>query len=508
MAEENTKIINRWAQLAQGLILFANIAMLFVLWQTRLTRSASLAVPFITGSFAIIGILALMLVILSMGLIFSGRLNTLITPIRFWIWLLISTLSLILVTSLVPGFSVYLAGFLAWLIFIDTGLLLLAYSPLLAQMDTNALLRNFGAIGFGIAITLLMLEILLRVYFGVLGTDAQRVAYVYSVDRILAVSNRYEGKPYVNYGLTARHNDHNSRGYRGAEFSIPKEDGIYRIFTLGGSTTYGEGVLPEESYPALLQNILHEDYGYTHIEVVNAGVNAYSSFDSFANLTYHVLDDEPDMLIVYHGVNDVRARLVDPIYYSGENLQRGYWNPQILQESLSPSVLIRFVSLQLGFSFNPNQFETILGTGSFLERCGIFEVTCATVDERPASDILAENPPLYFERNLRNINAIASSYGIDVVYSTWLYYPGELDLPNPMSLEHMQNAVDEQNALIRDIGREIAIPVIDFASSDILDSPEHWLDGMHMTASGTASQAEFYAAYLVENNLLPPPPEN
>lgn len=508
MAEENTNIVNRWAQLAQGFILFANIAMLFILWQVRLTRIASSGVPFITGGFAIIGITALTLIIVSVGLVFSGRLTALISPRRFWIWILTSTIGLILVISLVPSFQIYLASFLAWLILIDIGLVLLTYSPLLNQMDINAILRNFSAIGFGIAITLLMLEILLRVYFTFLGTDAQRVAYVYSIDKILAESNRYEGKPYVNYGLTTTHREHNSQGYRGDEFNIPKEDGVYRIFALGGSTTYGEGVLPQESYPALLQNILHEAYGYTHIEVVNAGVNAYSSFDSFANLTYHILDDEPDMLIIYHGVNDVRARLVDPTYYSSENLQRGYWNPDALQKSLSPSVLVRFISLRLGFSFNPNQFETILGTRGFVARCGIFETTCPTVDNRPASDIIAENPPVYFERNLLNINAIASTYDVDVIFSTWLYYPSEVELPNPMALEHMQDAVDEQNDLIHDTGREMNIPVIAFANNDALDSPEYWIDGMHMTASGAVLQAEFYAQYLIENNLLPPPPEN
>ena len=508
MAEQNTKIINRWAQFAQGIILSSGLALLFILRQTRLIRSAKLDVPFVTDGFAAIGILALMLIIITTGLVISGKLKTLLTPLRFWIWLLISTVGLIVVNGLIPAFSVYLAAFLAWLIIVDAGLSLLVYSNQLSQMNFSALIRNFSAIAVGVAITLLMLEILLRVYFGFFGTEIQRVSYVYSIAKILEVSNRYEGLPYVNYGLSTNHREHNSRGYRGAEFNIPKDDATYRIFTLGGSTTYGEGILPEQAYPALLQEILHEEYGYTHVEVVNAGVNAYSSFDSLANLTYHVLDDEPDMLIIYHGVNDVRARLVDPQYYSGANLQRGYWNPRILEQSLSPSVLLRFIRVQLGISFNPAKFENMLGADGILPRCGFFEVTCPAVDNRPAADILAENPPEYFERNLLNIEAIASANNVGVMYSTWLYYPGELDLPNPMTLEHMQNAVDEQNALIRDTGSEMNIPVIDFASTDTLNSPEYWIDGMHMTAPGAILQAEFYAAYLIENELLPPPPEN
>ncbi|MEO1290741.1 MAG: GDSL-type esterase/lipase family protein [Chloroflexota bacterium] len=368
--------------------------------------------------------------------------------------------------------------------------------------------RQIVPIGFGLLLTFAMLEGLLRVYFTFLGTEADRVAYVYSVDKILSISNRYEGQPYTNYGLSTAHPEHNSQGYRGIELQTPKADSTYRIMTLGGSTTYGEGLTPEESYPAQLQNSLHEDYGYTHIEVVNAGVNAYSSFDSLANLTYHILDDEPDMIIVYHGVNDVRARLVAPEFYTGRNEQRGYWNPTVLRQSLSPSVVIRFVSIQLGLIESPTQFETILGADGNIPRCGFFETTCTQVDNQSASIIIEQNQPIYFERNLVNMHAIATANDIDVIFSTWHYYADETELPNPMMLTHMQGAVDEQNNMIRLLGNQLDVPIINFASTTDLNSASYWQDGMHMTASGTRLQAEYYADFLIENDLLPPPPDN
>jgi|GEM_PF-657019 len=510
MAEENTGKITLPIQAGVILIMIANIVLAVMLWQAREARMLQLPpdVPFFTGYFTAIASGTGILILISSTLALSGQLAKLFNQALTWIWIVVSLVALVLASVFVPALSEYLAPFLFWLLIADAGLLLIVYAGTLVKMNGAELGRNVLAILAGIGFTFLMLEILLRVYFGFMGTEAQRVAYLYSIDRILEVSNRYEGLPYVNYGLSPTHREHNSRGYRGAEFSIPKDEGIFRIFALGGSTTYGDSILPEEAYPAVLQQILHDEYGYTHVEVVNAGVNAYSSFDSLANLTYHVLDDDPDMVIVYHGINDVRARLVEPSQYSGGNLQRGYWNIEALRRSLNPSVIIRFSSIQLGFAPNPNLFETVLSTGNQIPRCGLFEVTCESLGNRPAADIIAENPPLYFERNYRNITAIATANGADVVFSTWEYYAGELDWPNPMTLEHMQDAVDEQNALLIDFAAEMDVPVIDFAAADVIDSPEYWIDGMHMLPGGTRAQAEFYAAYLIENDLLPPPPAN
>lgn len=508
MANETHNSLNRWSQLGNGIILIANLILLFMVFQARLEVIEPLNIGFITTGFGILGLLVIGLVIVTTGLVLSGRLPTLLKSHIVWFWIIASLIALFLANNTIFGFPNYMLVFSTWLLLFDIGILFITYAEALSKMDFAGLLKTVLGIGFGFGITLIMLEILLRLYFGVLGSEVDRAAYIYSAEQLLEVANRYGGRPYINYGLTSTHPEHNSDAYRGSELTKPKPDDVYRIFTLGGSTTYGDSIQPHEAYPAVLEDILHDAYGYTHIEVVNAGVNAYSSFDSLANLIYRILDDEPDMIVVYHGVNDVRSRLVEPSQYTGLNLQRGIWNPSSLNERLGNSVLWRFIRIQLGFLDNPNRFETILATTNDVPRCGFFETNCSSVDNRPASEIIASNPPIYYERNLRNMAAIARANGIDVIFSTWLYYDGEVELRNPMALEHMQAAVDEQNALLLNLAAELDVPVIDFASSDALNSPEHWIDGMHMRPSGTQEQAEQYAAFLIENELLPLPPTN
>jgi hypothetical protein len=120
-------------------------------------------------------------------------------------------------------------------------------------------------------------------------------------------------------------------------------------------------------------------------------------------------------------------------------------------------------------------------------------------------EVLAANPPIYFERNLRNIAAIAQANNVTPVFSTWAYWASPLDdTTNVMSRDYYQQGVAEHNVIIRALGSELEIPVIDLARELPLNR-DYWLDTMHMSETGTTEQAHLYAAYLVENNLLPLP---
>jgi lysophospholipase L1-like esterase len=488
-----------WQHIGWGFIVVAAIILSYGLYNIRLQRIANTGTEFFTGFFLalIISTLVFHLALLLARKQVIERLSSQIVII----WIVASLLIWFLLSALLNGFNIYAGAYLLWLILLDIGLLLIAYSEKLPEWQNAA--RATGALAFGIFMSLLMLELLMRFYFGVFGSLNDKIAYLYSMDEILAASNRYQGYPYINYGLSPNHPEHNRYGYRGEPFERPKPEGIYRIFALGGSTTFGASLSPQEAYPAQLQRVLREDYGYTNIEVVNAGVSAYSSADSLANLAYHVLDDEPDMIIVYDNINDVRARLVAPEDYSGLNLQRGIWSPESLARDLSPFVLIRFIQIQLGLADNPNNIESI-ATSKDVVRC-TFQLNemCEELGV-PAQEVLDANPPIYFERNLRNMVAIAEANNVDVLFATWAYYSGETPLGNILTQAYVRNAADEHNDILRSLASELEIPLIDFAVTVPVNG-EFWQDGMHMTAAGTAEQARQFAAFLVENDLLPKP---
>lgn len=73
------------------------------------------------------------------------------------------------------------------------------------------------------------------------------------------------------------------------------------IVALGDSLTAGQGVAPEEAYPALLQARLTRDgYGY---RVVNAGVSGDTSAGGLRRVDW-VLRAQPEIVIVALGAND------------------------------------------------------------------------------------------------------------------------------------------------------------------------------------------------------------
>src|SRR5437879_1600217 len=69
----------------------------------------------------------------------------------------------------------------------------------------------------------------------------------------------------------------NSLGTRGLEFQPAKPPNTFRILCLGDSRTFGWGLSESETYCGVLQRLLQDRAGGGNkIEVINAGVNAWS----------------------------------------------------------------------------------------------------------------------------------------------------------------------------------------------------------------------------------------
>lgn len=496
---------NALARYGLALIVLAQLGLPLILLLRRSGLVAASERVFFSTAFSLMLGAALLMALVSLMAAYRGWLQALLGRVPRWslpvMWGF--SVALMLAVGRVAGLGDYAAMLALWLMTLNAGVAsaVLGRSGML-QLPAD-FLRNAALMLAGILAPLLLIEVGMRVYFGTFGSPEQKVAYIYSADEALAFSNNgYMPRPYVNYMPSPTDSEHNAQGFRYSRDLGEKAPQTFRIFALGGSTTYGTGLRLGEDYPAQLQRILHQDYGYTHVEVINAGAEAYSSFDSLANLSYRVLDYQPDMIIIYHGINDVRARLVDPAQYNGLNAERGLWDNSVLQNQLPASTLLRFIGVQLGTVPNLNSFEAFINAWSDTGRCALLETFCAQIGME-ASDILAANPPIYFQRNLRNMAAIARANGVAVVFSRWDYTPNDdLALQNFLVTQHVQAGIAEQNTLLVELATALDVPLIPF---DMTDDAALWQDGMHMTAAGTAEQAAQYAAFLIENDLIPPP---
>ena len=288
---------------------------------------------------------------------------------------------------------------------------------------------------------------------------------------------------------------------------IPKPAGVYRIVALGGSTTFGTYLDTwEKAFPHQLQVALRTTYGHSAVELINAGVPGYTSWESAVNLLLRISDLEPDMIIVYHGVNDLNPRLSDPDYYAGLNIGKGIWIEH--DDRLPASVLYRFalnklghdirVTYTLGESFRqPADYRSCgLDANALVPYCRHLDMT--------VEDVLKENPPIYYERNLRNMVVLARNMGSRALLVTWSYSPYEYNIPGGdfMAEEFRQVAIAEHNEIVRDVADDLDTLFYDLADTMPVD-PKYWIDGLHMSEVGTSEMARQLSQYLATAEVLP-----
>jgi hypothetical protein len=110
----------------------------------------------------------------------------------------------------------------------------------------------------------------------------------------------------------------NSHGFRGPEFSAIKPENTYRIFVVGGSTTFGTGTTSDyATIPGFLQEKFDTEELPKNIEVINAGISGLFSGTEVGLIKQQILDFDPDLLIIYDGWNDITKKYDH--YYDGLN---------------------------------------------------------------------------------------------------------------------------------------------------------------------------------------------
>src|SRR5689334_21763616 len=86
-------------------------------------------------------------------------------------------------------------------------------------------------------------------------------------------------------------------------FPKHKEAGVYRIFSMGGSTTYGHPYSDPTSFNGWLREYLRATAPDRKWEAINAGGISYGSY-RVAQLMEEIIQYQPDLFIIYTGHNE------------------------------------------------------------------------------------------------------------------------------------------------------------------------------------------------------------
>jgi len=108
----------------------------------------------------------------------------------------------------------------------------------------------------------------------------------------------------------------NSHGFRGAEIEKNKPENTFRIFAIGGSTTFGSGVQDNQTWAFYLQKSYDEVDLPFKVEVVNAGWTRMGSLPETKMIREELMDFSPDLFLVYDGYNDLARQDEGDSYFS------------------------------------------------------------------------------------------------------------------------------------------------------------------------------------------------
>ena len=380
------------------------------------------------------------------------------------------------------------------LLAIASGTFLLIKQPSIRIPSKTELMLPIGSI----LLTFILLEIGAILWLNYLATPDQYDRYVLftSID-----SKDFAWTPhtYLSYVPTPNYRRgrtfHNSLGYRNNEFSLEKPNEVYRIVALGGSSTYDVRIEDnEKTFTAQLEKLLKEEYGYQNVEVINAGVPGYNSWEILTNLEFRVLDLDPDLVIIYEGTNDVHARLVEPSAYRGDDSgRRQAWQvpPVALWEH---SALLRILSRMTNITRQVS-VDDFVSSPTYLSWPYEYRLSREDVDP---TEILKKNPPIYFRRNLENMVAIANEHDIEIMFATWAYSPY---LSDYASKGYYQQGFAENNEVVKEVANSHHVLLFDFAKVMPQDT-RYWADGRHANEAGALVKASLFAKFIHTQGLI------
>lgn len=114
------------------------------------------------------------------------------------------------------------------------------------------------------------------------------------------------------------------------------------------------------------------------------------------------------------------------------------------------------------------------------------------------AELLKENPPTYFRRNLENIVAVAKEHGVQIMFSTWAYSPYRKDYA---AQGYYQQGFKENNDVVKEVAAEGQIPLFDFATVMPQDA-KYWADGRHSNEAGALLKAQLFAEFIHTQKLI------
>lgn len=263
----------------------------------------------------------------------------------------------------------------------------------------------------------------------------------------------------------------NSLGIRGKNFSVKKQPGVFRIFCLGDSSTYGACVDKyNKIYASILEKILNSNSNaLIKYEVITAGVPGYSSFQVLMNLEKRIKYWSPDLVTIYVGNNNDyeinRYYDLEPIINCPIMSKIGGFFDRSYVFQLLKSYILK-VKLSLAVFIDKDFFVKYRGSAFKL-----------------------------FEKHLIQMSRIAKENHFKILFLSYPYVEKDGGTLGELT---------ETNQSIRNASRETKVPLVDIVSVLRSRGGEiYFLDRVHPNPAGHQIIAETIFNTMVKESIIP-----
>jgi lysophospholipase L1-like esterase len=348
-------------------------------------------------------------------------------------------------------------------------------------------------------VLLLMMEVGLRLY---VGTQADGRGLPYPAQRQV-----YQQRdPVLGYALKPGYEAGGIRvnrlGFRGPELSAAKKPGSFRIVAVGDSTTFG---LAGEHcpYPAQLQDVLNKSAGGDkRFEVINAGVEGYSSRHALRLVETRIAGLQPDLVVIYIGWNDLYS--TNPFQANSPRSQREALSRS--QGTLASWVLIGLDKLYLVQFLRGVIYKALPRLIAYVQ----------PADTGPGRQPHPAATAAYRENLVDLIAAVIKTGAVPVLLTLPTVVSKQMS-GKALSVVHYPTwargnyktflaVIDAYNDAIRDTAREKHVPLIDnanFVEHLGAQRDELFLDSLHLVCDGYGLLAKNVANRLTAQHLIP-----
>jgi len=303
----------------------------------------------------------------------------------------------------------------------------------------------------------------------------------------------------------------NNVGLRGDSLAMPKPDDELRVFVVGGSTTETLYLDDRQALTRILQDRLDTIVSGKRVKVYGAGKSGARSYDHVEMIAHRLVHLDPDALIVFAGINDLRAAMYGRNFLM---LPPALGAPDT-EWSLTQLLRFAMTEFQLGrrlFSLlKPDEYRDAV------EQITLRSNFRRSVEMRKALPVSASPPRTDVTRyraNLISIVGIARSHGIDLIFLTqattwnsrvdsaiakWHWMTGGPD--SAYREEALDQAMEAYNDAVRAVAAEFDVPLLDLARL-LPKSGEYFYDDVHFNPRGAETVGARLASFVSENTRL------